>query len=154
MLVLFVWFLASFAGYFREAGQGRLATIMYGAGVAGVTLAAAGDAVQLGVTQLVASGQGSGVEALFGVSVFFYLKTFWALTALAAAAALATRRSKALPEWYGMLTTLGAVIFLLGGLSVKAHGFFSLAGAMAWIAFIAFAVWVLVSSVLLVKRTA
>ena len=40
--ILFVWFLASFAGMFREAGQGRLATIMYGAGVATVAIAAIG----------------------------------------------------------------------------------------------------------------
>lgn len=153
LIVLFVWFLSSFAGLYREAGQRRLSTVMYGAGVVGVALAAAGDAIQLGITQLVASGHRSGVESLYGVSNFFYLKTFWAVTALAVATALATRRSKALPEWYGMLTTLAAVIFLLGGLSVRSYGFFSLAGAMPFITFIAFGVWVFISSAVLVRKT-
>ena len=44
LIVLFLWFIASFAGMYREAGQNRLATIMYGAVVATVALGAVGDA--------------------------------------------------------------------------------------------------------------
>src|SRR5438045_9289511 len=50
--VLFLWFLASFAGFFRDAGQGRLATIMYGAGVAAITIGAVGDGLAIAVAQL------------------------------------------------------------------------------------------------------
>src|SRR5438477_13000892 len=55
-LVLFLWFLASFAGLFREAGQGRLSTIVYGAGVATVAIVAVGDALTVGDMRLATFG--------------------------------------------------------------------------------------------------
>jgi hypothetical protein len=151
-LVLFLWFLSSFAGYFREVGQRRLSTIIYGGGVATVAIAATGDALALGDMRL-STFLGSGaVQAIYAVTVFFYLKVFWTLTALALATVLATRRSGALPEWYAWLTLGGAVLFVLGGLSFKVHGFFSPSGAMGFIAFLALIVWVFVSSLVLVQR--
>ena len=33
LLLLWLWFLASYAGTHRDAGQGRLSTVMYGAGL-------------------------------------------------------------------------------------------------------------------------
>ena len=59
-----------------------------------------------------------------------------------------------LPEWYAWLTIAGSVVFLVGALSLKTTGFFSVTGGMSFIAFFVFAVWVLVSSVLLVQKTA
>jgi hypothetical protein len=152
-VILFLWFLASFAGTFREAGQRRLSTIMYGAGVAGVTLAAVGDAMQIAIVRLNVIDGGGAASAFYAVSVFFYVKLFWPMAALALATALATQRSRALPQWYCGLSVVGAVLFVLGGLSMRQHGFFSPAGAMVWIGFLGFAVWILISSVLLVQKT-
>src|SRR5205085_1908038 len=87
LIVLFLWFLASFAGMYREAGQNRLATIMYGSGVAIVAIAAVGDAVALAVTQLRGTIDPMTVQALYAVSVFFYLKLMWPAAALAIACA-------------------------------------------------------------------
>src|SRR6266702_7381265 len=50
--VLFLWFLASFAGMFRDAGQGRLATVIYGAGVAAVTIGAIADGTGVALAKL------------------------------------------------------------------------------------------------------
>ena len=61
---------------------------------------------------------------------------------------------KLLPEWYTWLTAVGCTLFLLGGLSLRGHGFFSAAGAMPWIGFIALAVWAFVSSALCVQKHA
>jgi hypothetical protein len=154
LLVLFLWFLASFAGMYREAGQNRLATIMYGSGVAIVGLAAVGGSISVGILQLHGSMAPATVAALYGVSVFMYLKLMWAAAALAFACTLATRRSHILPDWYWMLTLAGTVVFVLGGLSIRMHGFFSPAGAMGWIALITFACWVLVSSWLCMQKHA
>jgi hypothetical protein len=154
LIVLFLWFLASFAGMYREAGQNRLATIMYGSGVALVAIAAIGDAVGLAVTQLRGTIDPNTVQGFYAVSIFFYLKLMWPAAALALACSIANHRSHLLPEWYRVATLCGCLVFIIGGLSVRMHGFFSPAGAMGWIAMLTFAGWVLVSSWLCMQRHA
>lgn len=152
--VLFLWFLASFAGMFREAGQGRLATIVYGAGVATVTVAAVADGIMLALEKISYTADPRTVAAIYGVGSWMYGRLFWTMAALGLASWLAVRRSKALPDWYAWLTLLGSVVFLLAGISVRSKGFFSITGGMDFIGFIVFAVWVALSSLLLVQRTA
>jgi hypothetical protein len=137
---------------FREAGQRRLSTIMYGAGVAGVTVAAVADALMFGGVQLIGFVAPASVQTLYAVSFFIYIKLFWFFAALALATALATWRSAALPAWYAVLSALGGVIFIAGGVSVRKYGFLSPEGAMPFIAFVAIPVWAVVSSALLVIR--
>lgn len=151
--ILFLWFLASFAGMFREAGQGRLATIVYGAGVATVGIAAIADGILVALEKLSYTTDPNTVRALYGVDVWLYGRIFWVLAALALASWLATKRSKALPDWYAWLTLVGSVVFLLAGIAVKSKGFFSISGGMGLIGFIVFAAWVALSSLLLVQRT-
>ena len=78
----------------------------------------------------------------------------WAAAALAFACSVATRRSHVLPEWYRMFTLCGSLVFVLGGLSIRMHGFFSPAGAMGWVALLVFAGWVLISSWLAMQKHA
>jgi hypothetical protein len=152
--ILFLWFLASFAGMFREAGQGRLATIVYGAGVATLGIAAIGDGMLVALEKLSYTSDPKTVQALYGVDTWLYGRVYWTMAALALASWLAVKRSKVLPDWYAWLTLLGAVVFLVAGISVRSKGFFSITGGMGLIGFLAFAVWVAVSSLLLVQRTA
>jgi hypothetical protein len=154
LIVLFLWFLSSFAGMYREAGENRLATIMYGSGVAIVGLAAVAGSINLGLLQLHASMDGGTVAAFYGISLFLYLKLMWAAAAMAIACTFATHRSHVLPEWYRMFTLAGSVVFILGGLSIRMHGFFSPAGAMGWIALLVFAGWVFISSWLCMQKHA
>jgi hypothetical protein len=151
--ILFLWFLASFAGMFREVGQGRLATIVYGAGVATVAIAAIGDGVQVGLEKISYNSDPNTVAAIYGASTWLYGRIFWPMAALALASWLATKRSKALPDWYAWLTLVGAVVFLLAGIAVKSKGFFSISGGMGLVGFLAIAIWIAVSSILLVQRT-
>jgi hypothetical protein len=154
LLVLFLWFIASFAGMYREAGQNRLATIMYGAGVATVAIAACADAIGTGLVQLYGTMDPATVSAVYGITVFLYLKLMWGAAALALACMLATQRSHVLPDWYRLVTLAGAAVFILGGLSIRHDGFFSPAGAMVWIAMLTFAGWVFVSSWLCMQKHA
>ncbi len=153
-IVLFLWFLASFAGTFREAGQRRLSTIIYGAGVATVTLAAAGEAVYVGLSRLSTFVDPKTVQGLYASVSFVFAQLWWPVIALTLATVLAVRRSGVLPEWYAWLTLAGSVIFFVGALSLRTKGFFSVTGGMSFIAFLVFAVWVLISSALLVQKTA
>lgn len=152
--VLFLWFLASFAGMLREAGQGRLATIVYGAGVATVGVAAIGDGMLVALEKLSYTADPRTVGALYGVDVWLYSRIFWTMAALALASWLAVKRSKALPDWYAWLTLAGSVVFVLAGVAIRSKGFFAISGGMGFIGFLVFAVWVAVSSLLLAQRTA
>jgi len=152
--ILFLWYLASFAGFFRDAGQGRLSTIMYGAGVATITLGAIGDALGVGLAKLTYFADPNTVQALYGLQSFVYGRLYWVAAAFVLATALATFRSKAMPDWYAWLSVLVGVLAVLGGLALKTHGFFSPSGGMGFIAFIAFVVWTIISSFGLVKKTA
>src|SRR5437660_4948509 len=75
-LVLFLWFIASFAGTFREAGQGRLATIMYGGAVATVAIAAVGDGTRLALARSSYWGDPNAGPALAGLHSFSYARLF------------------------------------------------------------------------------
>jgi hypothetical protein len=152
--VLFLWFLASFAGMFRDAGQGRLATIMYGAGVAIVALAGIGDGIGVALARLVYVDDPKTVQALYGLQSFVVGRLFWVAAAFALATVLAARRSKAMPDWYAWLTLVAAVLFVLAGVALRSHGFFSPSGAMGFIGFLAIVIWIALSSVLLVQKTA
>jgi hypothetical protein len=152
--VLFLWFLASFAGTFREAGERRVATIMYGAGVGLVTLGAISDAVNLALARVVSlDADPATVKTLYDVGSFLTSRIAWFGVALALATYVATKRTSVLPEWFGWLSLVAAAVLLLGALSVKTTGFFSPTGAMTLISFLVFLAWILVASVLLVQRT-
>jgi hypothetical protein len=152
--IFFLWFLASFAGTFREAGQGRLATVIYGAGVATLVIALVGDGIQVALTKVAYTADQGTVAAMYGVGTWLYARVFWTMATLALATWLATKRSKALPDWYTWLSLLGAVIWIVSGISLKNNGFFSITGGMGFIGFISIAIWVGISSLLLVQRTA
>ena len=94
------------------------------------------------------------MAAVYGITVFLYLKLMWAAAAMALACTLATHRTHLMPDWYRLLTLAGSVVFILGGLSIRQHGFFSPAGAMGWIALLTFAGWVFISSSLCVQKHA
>ncbi len=150
--IFFLWFLASFAGMFRAAGQGRLATVVYGAGVATLAIAAIGDGIQLALTRITYTADPKTVAAIYGVGTWVYSRFYWTAAALALATWLASKRSKAMPDWYTWLSLVGGLVLIVGGLSVKKAGFFSITGGMGLIGFLAFAVWIAISSMLLVQR--
>ena len=152
VLVLFLWFMSSFAGMFREAGQRRLSTIMYGSGVALVAIGAVGDSLTIAAAQLQPVLDSDSVQALYGASFFMFTRLFWLVAALALATGLATLRSRALPQWYAVLTFLGVIVFLVSAVSIRMNGFLSPEGAGSFIGFPVFALWILVSSILLVRK--
>lgn len=151
-LVLLLWFMSSFAGMFREAGQRRLSTVMYGSTVALVAIGAIGDSLTIAAVQLQPVLDSSSVQALYGAAFFVYTRIFWLAAALAVATGLATLRSRAFPQWYAVLTFVGLIVFLIGAVSVRMYGFFSPEGAGWFIGFPVFALWILVSSILLVRK--
>src|SRR5439155_1518589 len=86
--IFFLWFLGSFAGMFRDAGQGRLATIVYGAGVATVTIAAVGDGLQLAMAKITTTADPNTVAAFYGAGTWLYNRIFFTFAALALASSI------------------------------------------------------------------
>ncbi len=84
----------------------------------------------------------------------------WLLLSLLPAAlfagttALAVWRARMLPDWYGWLTGIAAVVVLLGAGALKHGGFYSPDGAAGFIPFIVLLAWVFLTSALLVRRDA
>jgi hypothetical protein len=142
----FVWLVASIAVALREVGQGAWAAIAFGGGMAGIALAAAGDALAQVDAHVAREGDTRLVQGLYQTSGFLTTKAFWFAALVGLAVGLGALRG-AVAGWYAW-TSLGAALLLaLGGVSVKQGGFFSAGGGMVFIAFLALLVWALATSV-------
>jgi len=150
--VFLLWFLSVFAGMFRDAGQGRAATVIYGAGVATVAIAAIGDGIQLGLAKLTYIADPNTVAAMYGVGDWLYSRLFWTMAALAFATWVAARRSKAVPTWYTLLTLLAGCVWVVSGISTNDKGFFSITGGMGLAGFVSVALWVGISSIVMLMQ--
>jgi hypothetical protein len=154
----FLWFLGSLARSLRlaeERGPGRLAAVSFAGGIVALVLASAGTGIQWAASYH-SDLDPSTIRALWdsGVGIFSFALGMGIATLIGAASVLALRTG-ALPRW---LAAGGAAIALLelvyGVVSMfKETGAFSAAdGAIGLIGFLLFAVWVLATSIVLVRR--
>ncbi len=142
---LLIWLFASIVSVMRNAGQGPLAVVVFGVAVAGTALATASDAVW----QVLGRVDNDGfIKAAFQTQGFLVTKAFWCAGVGAVVIGLAAWRG-AFPRWYAWLTFAAAVLFGLGGLTVRQSGFLQSGGGLTFVAFLGLLVWVLVSSFVL-----
>lgn len=147
--ILFIMWAAVLAGELRAAGRHAGAGALLAAITGGATLAVAASAVEVGLDQAAIRSTDPGFmhggylvdEYLGGALPFLFLAAAAAATALASGGLFS--------PWYRWLTGLIGVLVILGGISVKASGFFSPTGGAATIALVALGVWVLATSVVL-----
>jgi hypothetical protein len=133
----------------RDAGHTTLGGVALAGGVAAAAIGAAVDGIFLGITQAAALSADPGVvKSLYQIDAFLTGRVFWVLLALVLPLLLAGR-SGVLPRWTTWLNTIVALLFLLGGVSVKAQGAFSPYGAGPFLAFLAFLAFILGTSVVL-----
>jgi hypothetical protein len=143
---LFVWLFASLARTMRRLGSPALSVLVFGFIVAGTATATAADAAAGAVVHAATQGDSQFAKSGYDLSAFFAEKSFW----FAAFAALAVwLGSKSMARWYGWLTLAAGVLFVLGGIGVRQHGFLATFGAATFIAFITLLVWVLATSFVL-----
>jgi len=133
----------------RAAGQGAEAAVVGIAGAASAGTLAVGYGLFGGLSQLATFGQESAaVPPLYRLIQFVQVGWFWSTLVLVGAVALAAWNG-AFPRWAAATNGLVAVLLLLGGISVKGTGALAAGtGALADIAGIAFAIWVLHLAVL------
>lgn len=151
-ILAFIWFGASLASKLRDGGEPRL-----GAAAFGGILVAAGLA---GVSGMLATALFYGlgpdgqqaVKPLHIVSALASTFLWYPLAASPLATAIATWRSSILPRWYGAVSALASLIFVFGGAAIAHSGFYAPFQAYSFIVLIAFLVWVLVTTGLLMKQ--
>lgn len=154
--LFFVWFLASLGATLRKAGEPRLASSAYGAG-----LAAAGMFVWFAVifgalAFSVAGTADEGVtKALYDLQWPVGVLISVPIAFLALATSVAGMRAKVLPDWFAWLGTAAAIAFAVGSTTWSSgNGFWSPSGGYSTILFFVFLAWIVLTSGLLLARPA
>ena len=153
-LALLLWFAAAIANMLRESGEGRVAATVIAGATAFVTLQFVLTGMGASLAYSIAGGGDPGVvKALFDLQ--------WALDMLAAlpvalfvlSSSVGFMRTRALPSWLNWAGVAVAVLFVLRTTTWARDGFWSPTGEYLFILIPAATLWILVTSITLVRRT-
>jgi hypothetical protein len=152
-----LWFLGSLRSFLRaaEGGTGRLSAVAFGAGLLSGAMALAATSVVSAAAFRVAGTQGSEavMRAMFDLFSMASAMLWFPIAVWAAATGVVIWRTGALPQWFAQISLLAALAFLVAATSLYVDsGFLAAGGVYQFIAFVAFGLWVLVTSILLVQR--
>jgi len=152
--LLLVVFGASLAWRLWLGAQQMLALVAFGSVIlaAGVTLL---ENSLLSVLAFSVAGDGDvgAIKALYALRHILLAYIYFPLALLAFALAIGTLAAGTFPRWYGWLTAVMGLVFLSGGADVARSGFFMSQGDHWFYVLNLFALWVLLTSGLLLRRT-
>lgn len=136
-----------------DAGQQWPAAVAF----AGVIVAAAINLLQNSLLSVLAfniaaSSDEGAIRGLYSLRHLLLSYVYFPEALMALAIALGSVVSGALPRWYGWLTAVIGLVFLSGGATLARTGFFSVQGDYWFYVLLLFAVWVLLTSTLLLGR--
>ncbi|HUH14673.1 MAG TPA: hypothetical protein VML35_02175 [Gaiellaceae bacterium] len=154
-IAFFVWFLGSLATTLRSAGEERMATIAVGGGLVAAALAIGGIGISASLAHAAPPGgviAAASVEPLYRLEWLALTAASFPIAALAWATAVAVFRTGVLPRWVAWLSTVGTIVFLIGGATFARDGLFAPDGAWALLAYFAFVAWTAVVSAVLVQH--
>ena len=146
-IIAFLWFLASLFGRLRraEGGAGRVSQIALTGGVVVAAVASIG----YGLMALGGLYADTGEFALKTSTVAFAYLGF-AAAAFVLGASIVVLRTKLLPDWVAWLGGISAILWIVGGVQVTStRDVFADIGLAAYLVW---ALWVLVVSVLLYRK--
>lgn len=154
-ILAFLWFLGSLVHTLRvDARESRLAATALGAGV--VTTSVFGGIVLMnaGLTfQIAEDGDAGVVAALYDLAWVASTLISFPVAALVFATGIGVWRSRLLPGWFGWASAIAALAILASGTTWARDGFWAPDGLYnAYITPIIFIAWVVVLSVLLLRR--
>lgn len=151
---VFVVFLAGLSSWLRRMeGAGGMGTrLAFGAGLAGIVFEFVATAIEIALASRLYNLVSPDVVAgLFVVaSRLFYTSVLFYGIFLAAASALLLR-SKVLPRWLSWLGVAGSAVLILGSLAISDPR--GPLGALYFIGFVLLLLWVLGTSIGLLRRT-
>jgi hypothetical protein len=152
---LWIWFAGTVANNLRERGQGRVAATIIGAVAAFASLQFVATGLNSVIAHSVARTGDEGVtRALFQLT--------WALDVVAAvpsavffvAASAGLLRTRMIPAWLGWAGLGVAGLFLLRATNWASDGFWSPTGSFTFILIPVALLWILATSVILVRGAA
>ena len=152
-LLAIVWFVAALVTAMRESGEDRLATAAFGSFLFAFGAGASAAIMRSALAYGVADEGPDFVLPLYHVSVVFDLFASLFGAGLFFAVAGATLRTGFLPRWWGWLSAIAGLWLLVSATAWAREGFWSPTGGVSWLGYIAFLLWFLVTSILLVRRT-
>ena len=151
-LVFFLWFAAAIANLLRESGEGRVAATVIAGATAFVTLQLALTGMAASLAYSIAGGGDPGVaKALFDLQ--WVLDIFAALPAavFVLSSSVGFMRTRAVPSWLCWAGVGLAALFLLRTTNWARDGFWSPTGEYIFILIPAAMLWILVTSITLVR---
>ena len=152
--LLLVVFGASLALRLWLGGQRILAVSAFG----GVVLAAGISLIQDALLSVLAfsvavDGDVGAIKALYALRHILLAYLYFPVALAAIAVAIGTLVARIFPRWYGWLTLVVGLNFLIGGADVDRTGLFRSQGSHWFYTLLLLAVWVLLTSGLLLRRT-
>jgi hypothetical protein len=154
--IFFLWFLGSVWSYLRaaEGGTGRLSAVAFAGGILTMGLLMFSLVVSYALADRMAELAPPDTSRSFHALVATASDlVFSPVVAFTGASALVILRTKALPGWLGWLGIVVAVLSLSRGTAFFVEsGPFSSAGVLESVAIMAFLLWLLLMSILLVRR--
>lgn len=148
-----LWFVASLVTTMRELGEPRLATAAFGSFLLGFAIGAVAAMANVALAFAVADVADPGVvAAIYHLGRISDTFSGVLIAGMPAAVAGAAFRTRLFPVWWAWLSALFALWAVVSATAWSTDGFWS-PDAAGFVAFIAFMVWTLVTSILLFLRT-
>lgn len=154
-LVFFLWFLGSLRSFLSlaEGRPGRLASVAFGGGLVASAVGSLGAAINVVLAlQVAEQGDEAVVRAFYLLSNTAFAIFFLPIGVLIGATSIVALRTMALPKWYGQAGGLFALAEIaLAACSTSITGALSVTGALSYAALTLFALWLVTTSIILVR---
>lgn len=152
-LALLLWFAAAIANMLRESGEGRAAATAIAGATAFVTLQLVLTGIGASLAYSIAGAGDEGVvKALFDLQWLLDMFAALPVALFVLASSVGFMRTRAVPSWLSWAGIVVAALFLLRATTWAKDGFWSPTGEYLFILIPAATLWVLVTSITLVRR--
>lgn len=151
-LALFLWFAAAVANMLRERGEGRVAATAIAGATAFVTLQLVVTGMGASLAYSIAGGGDPGVvKALFDLQWLLDMFAAIPVALFVLASSVGFMRTRAVPSWLSWAGVALSALFLLRTTNWARDGFWSPTGEYLFILIPTAMLWVLVTSITLVR---
>jgi hypothetical protein len=148
-----LWFVAALVTAMRDAGESRLATAAFGSFLLAFSIGGVAAISRATLAYSIADEGSDLVLPLYHLTVVVDVFVNILGAGLFLAVGGATLRTGLFARWWGWLSLVAGLLVIVGATAWARDGFWSPTGGAAWITFMVFLVWMVVTSALLVMRT-
>jgi hypothetical protein len=147
----FISFASCLTASIRRAAEDRLAAVAFGGALAAIAFGAIAVTAQAAAAYRVRFETPALTKSLVEVGYVAQTIVGVPISVLMGATAVAVLRRWLLPAWYGGASAIAALVLFTSAGALSQSGFYSPDGGYAYISVIVFFVWVILTSVLLVR---